>query len=302
MESNISVIIPAKNEIIHIERSVKSALRLTPYVFIVDSSSTDGTREKAEALGAKVFQYVWTASSNFSKKMNWALENLPIETTWVIRLDADEFFLDDTIHKLPKELEKLSPKINGVTLNRRIYFLGRWMRHSGQYPRPMVRITRAGFAKYQSRWLDEHVIVQDDTIVNFSLDFIDDSLINISQWVKKHDNYSTKEAIEMLYQEIGLFQRNDSNDNIGKSAKRVKKEKFTYSKMPPFWRAFFYFFYRHFIKLGFLDGCQGFLWNFFQGWWYRTLIDAKIREIKKACGTDKEKIKSYLKKEYSIEI
>ena len=48
METNISVIIPAKNELIHIERSVRSALRLTPCVFVVDSSSTDGTGEKAE--------------------------------------------------------------------------------------------------------------------------------------------------------------------------------------------------------------------------------------------------------------
>lgn len=302
MEFNISVIIPVRNEIIHIERAIKSAHRLTPYVFVVDSSSTDGTDEKAESLGAKVFQYEWIASSNFSKKMNWALENLPIETTWVIRLDADEYFLDDTIEKLPNELEKLEPQINGATLNRRIHFLGRWMRHSGQYPRPMVRITRLKFANYESRWLDEHVIVEGDFIANLSLDFVDDSMISISQWIKKHDNYSTKEAIEMLHQEIGLFQRDEINNNIGKSAEKIRKQKFNYSKMLPYWRAFFYFGYRHFIKLGFLDGYQGFLWNFFHGWWYRTLVDVKLHEIKKACGADKEKIKAYLKKEYSIDI
>lgn len=302
MESNISVIIPATNEIIHIERSVRSALKLTPYVFVVDSASTDGTAEKAGSLGAKVFQYDWTVFSNFSKKMNWALNNLPIETTWVVRLDADEYFLDNTIQRLPEELEKLEPEINGATLNRRIHFQGRWMRHSGQYPRPMLRVTRLGFAKYEPRWLDEHVNVQGDIIVNLSLDFVDDSLISISQWVKKHDIYSTKEAIEMLHQEIGLLQRDGSNDNIGKSAENAKKRKFIYAKMPLYWRPFFYFFYRHFIKLGFLDGYQGFLWNFLQGWWYRTLVDAKIYEIKNACGTDKLKIKTYLKKKYSIEI
>ena len=302
MESNISVFIPTKNEIIHIERSVRSALKLSPYVFVVDSSSTDGTVEKAESLGAKVFQYKWTASSNFSKKINWALENLPIETTWVIRLDADEYFLDNTIQRLPKELEKLDPKINAVTLNRRIHFQGRWMKHSGLYPQPMVRVTRLRFAKYEPRWLDEHVNVDGNTIVNLSLDFVDDSLISISQWVKKHDNYSALEAIELLHQEIGIFQRIATNDSIGKYAEKAKKEKSTYSKMPPYWRAFLYFFYRHFIKLGFLDGYRGFLWNFLQGWWYRILVDVKIAEIKKACGNDKEKIKKYIEKEYSIKI
>jgi hypothetical protein len=166
----------------------------------------------------------------------------------------------------------------------------------------MVRITRLGFANYEPRLLDEHVNVLGDIIANLSLDFVDDSLISISQWVKKHDDYATKEAIEMLHQEIGLFQREYSNDNIGKYAKKVKKEKFTYARMPPFWRAFLYFLYRHFIRFGFLDGYQGFLWNFFQGWWYRTLVDAKIYEIKKACGTERMKIKDYLKEEYSIEI
>ena len=302
MESNITVIIPVKDEIIHIERSVKCALRLTPFVFIVDSSSTDGTVEKAESLGAKVFQYEWTASSNFSKKMNWALENLPIETTWVIRLDADEYFLDDSIEKLPRELEKLEPQINGVVLNRRVHFQGRWMKHSGVYPQPTVRVTRLGFAEYEPRWLDEHVNVYGNTIVNLSLDFVDDSLISISQWIKKHDKYSKLEVIEMLHQEFELFQRIATNDSITKNAEKVKKQKSIYVKLPPYWRAFFYFISRHFIKLGFLDGNQGFLWNFFQGWWYRTLVDVKINEIKNACGTDKEKIKAYLKKEYTIEI
>jgi len=302
MVSNISVIIPAKNEIIHIERSVRSALKLTPHVFVVDSSSTDGTTEKAASLGAEVFQYEWTASSNFSKKMNWAFENLPIKTTWIIRLDADEFFLDNTIQRLPVELDKLEPEINGATLNRRIHFQGRWMKNSGQYPRPMVRVTRLGFAKYEPRWIDEHVNLKGGKIANILLDFVDDNLNSIFQWVKKHNDYSTKEAIEMLHQEIGLFQRDGSTDNIGKIAEKVKQEKFAYSKLPPYWRAFFYFLYRHFIKLGFLDGYQGFLWNFFQGWWYRTLVDAKIHEIKNACGNDKLKIEAYLKKEYSIEI
>jgi hypothetical protein len=37
-------------------------------------------------------------------------------------------------------------------------------------------------------------------------------------------------------------------------------------------------------------------------WWYSTLVDAKIYEIKKACGTDKVKIKEYIRKEYGLEV
>lgn len=41
---------------------------------------------------------------------------------------------------------------------------------------------------------------------------------------------------------------------------------------------------------------------FFQGWWYRTLVDAKVYEVKKACGDDKEKIKKYIHQNYHIKL
>jgi glycosyltransferase involved in cell wall biosynthesis len=298
MKSNISVIILTKNEIIHIERSIRNALKLTPYVYVLDSASTDGTQEKAKSLGVKVFQYNWTNSSTFSKKINWGLENIPFKTSWIIRLDADEYFLDNTINNLSDHLEKICPNINAATLNRRIHFKGKWIKNGSQYPRTMVRVLRKGFCHYESRRLDENVIVDQNTIKNLSFDFVDDNLITISKWIKKHDTYAMSEAIEMLHNEIGIFKREESII----SGKKAKTNKSIYFKLPMYWRAFFYFFYRYFIKLGFLDGYQGFIWHFFQGWWYRVLVDIKISEINKACGSDVNKIKVYLKKEYNIEL
>ena len=75
-----------------------------------------------------------------------------------------------------------------------------------------------------------------------------------------------------------------------------------YCKQPLFVRSFVYFIYRYFFKMGFLEGKEGFIWNFLQGWWYRTLVDVKIFEIKKECGTDKQKIKHYLSQIYKINI
>lgn len=51
-----------------------------------------------------------------------------------------------------------------------------------------------------------------------------------------------------------------------------------------------------------MDGKEGFLWNFFQGWWYRTLADIKVEEIYKACGKDKDKIAKYVMSTYNIDI
>jgi hypothetical protein len=81
-------------------------------------------------------------------------------------------------------------------------------------------------------------------------------------------------------------------------AKREKKLK--YAKSPLFLRSFLYFVYRYIFKGGFLKGKEVFVWDFFQGLWYRTLVDAKIFEIKKACGNDKAKILAFIKEKYGI--
>lgn len=299
--SDITVLIPMRNEIRHIERSVKSALLLTDQIFIVDSGSTDGSIEVAEKLGAKVFQYEWTAESNFSTKINWALNNLPFETTWVMRLDADEYFVDETIKGFNQYLATLSDNVNGGTVVRRIYFLGRWMKHSNEYPKTSLRVFRVGKCRMESRWLDEHVDVGDGKAVDLPFDIVDDSKINLTTWINKHNNdYSVKEAIELINQEIGLFNR--KRGVLDKQAQHKKSNKNKYVKMPRYWRAFAFFFYREFIKLGFLDGKEGFLWNFFQCWWYRTLADAKVEEIYKACGKDKDKIAEYIMNNYGLDI
>ena len=80
----------------------------------------------------------------------------------------------------------------------------------------------------------------------------------------------------------------------------MKKHK--YAKLPLFLRAFLYFCYRYFFKGAFLDGKVGFIWTFMQCWWYRTLVDAKIYEIKLHCSNDKEKIVHYLLDEYNIHL
>lgn len=94
----------------------------------------------------------------------------------------------------------------------------------------------------------------------------------------------------------------DENKQISAQAKAKRMKKHQYAKQPLFWRSFAYFCYRYFLKGACLNGRIGFIWTFLQGWWYRTLVDAKIFEIKKACGNDKEKIRRYLKEEYNIQL
>lgn len=61
-----------------------------------------------------------------------------------------------------------------------------------------------------------------------------------------------------------------------------------------FVRPFLYFFYRYFIKLGFLDGKEGLIFHFLQGFWYRFLVDAKIYQLEKRAKEERKPIEEII--------
>ena len=158
-----------------------------------------------------------------------------------------------------------------------------------------------GKGRVESRWMDEHIELLEGDTVSFKGEFSDHNLNTIGWWTAKHNAYSIKEAIELLDVEYNLL-NTVKLSNISQQALKKKKLKLKYVKSPLFLRSFIYFIYRYILKLGFLDGKEGFLWHFLHGWWYRTLVDAKIYEIKKVSGGDVEIMKAYIKKEYKIDL
>ena len=94
--NDISVLILTFNESQHIERCINSLKLITNNIFVVDSFSTDNTVKICENLGAKVYQRKW---KNYADQFQWGLENCPIETEWVMRMDADEYIEPDLIEE-----------------------------------------------------------------------------------------------------------------------------------------------------------------------------------------------------------
>jgi hypothetical protein len=145
--------------------------------------------------------------------------------------------------------------------------------------------------------MDEHLEVLKGKTITFEHQFVDDSLISMAAFTAKHNGYSNREAAMLLDAEYGLTEVSVDIDNQQYAeevvAKRKQKER--YAKLPFYWRSVGYFFYRYIVKLGFLDGRAGFEWDFFQGLWYRLLVDAKVAEAKRLCGNDKEKMRNYIK-------
>ena len=296
---DISAIILTYNEEMHIKRCLDNLSSIVKEVFIIDSYSTDKTLEIAkEYENVTILQNKWV---NYATQFNWGLKNAPIKTEWVIRLDADEYLLPELIEELEQKIPHLEKGITGITLKRRHIFLGKWMKR-GTYPVKLLRIFKANKAICEERFMDEHIQLLEGTNVEMEYDFVDHNLNNISWWANKHIGYAIREAVDLLDIEFDLTNAGatDENKQISEQAHKKRMLKHKYAMKPLFWRSFAYFIYRYFFKLGFLEGKEGFLWHFLQGWWYRTLVDAKVFEIKKACGNDKEKIREHLKKYYNI--
>jgi len=298
---DITCIILTFNEEIHIQRCIEKIKPLAKDIFVVDSYSTDKTVEMAERLGAKVYQNKWEL--NYARQFNWALDNLPIKTEWVFRLDADEYLSDNLIEEIKSKLALLNADVSGIAFNCQRIFMNSLIKR-GIVKLILLRLFRFGNGRCEERWMDEHIYISEGNTVVFSNPFFDHNLNNIGWWTQKHNGYSIREAIDYLNIEFQLIpeQKEKDNKQFVNHASAVMKKKLKYVKLPLFWRAFFLFIYRYFFKLGFINGKEGFLWHFLQGWWYRTLVDAKIFEIKKNCGSDKEKILKYIKDNYNIDL
>ena len=298
--TDITAIILTKNEEVNIERCIKSLNGVVDRICVVDSGSTDHTIEIAKNLGAEIFNHA--PFNHYAAQFNWALDNLKIETAWILRLDADEYLLPELVAELREKLPAMPENVSALSLSRARTFYGKILHHGIVNDVKIVRIFRRGRARYEKRLMDEHLSILSGRTIEMTHQFVDDNRIPIGQFIEKHNGYATREAALLLDAEYQLTDVGQLPKDHGEEVEKKRAQKAKYARMPLFWRAFGYFIYRYILKMGFLDGKEGFLWDFLQGWWYRTLVDAKIFEIKKACGDDKEKIRAYLDTVYHIKL
>lgn len=295
---DLSVIILTYNEEIHIRRCLENVKQFASKVYVVDCFSIDRTAQIAKELGAEVIEHEWPG--NQAEQFNWALDNLPITTEWILRLDADEYLLPGLIEELLEKLPVIPESVSALSLSLARAFCGKILHHGIVNNIRIIRIFRKGKARYEKRLIDEHLSVLSGETIDMKNQFVDDNRMPIGLFIDKHNGYATREAALLLDAEYHLTNMDSLPQDYGREVEKKRTQKARYARMPLFWRAFGYFVYRYIIKLGFLDGKEGFLWDFLQGWWYRTLVDAKVYEIKKACGDDKEKMRHFLQDKYNI--
>lgn len=274
----LSIIILTKNEEANLKTCLLSLQLLNAEVFVVDSGSSDRTIEIARQAGCKIFEHQF---DNYAKQLNWALQTLPIQTEWILRLDADERLTTELVKELQLVLPETNNEITGYQVKRRVYFMGRWIRYGGYYPTWLLRIWRKGCGICEQRWMDEHIILSQGRVASLQYDLIDENKKGLSFWIDKHNRYADREVQDLLTTPTNEDSLLDSYQFSQAKLRRWIKTSF-YKRSPLFLRAFIYFLLRYIIGLGFLDGREGLIFHFLQGFWYRFLVDAKIYEIQKA--------------------
>jgi len=274
----LTVVILTKNEGRHIERALGSVSDISDRRFVVDSGSADRTVELAQAAGATVLQNPWT---NYATQFNWALKQLPSDTEWVMRLDADEIVTEPLAVEIKERLFGLPAETLGVYVPRRMHFLGRRIQWAGLFPIRVLRLFRHRKGHCENRWMDEHIIVNGKT-ADFQGEIIDDNLNSLTTWTEKHNAYASREVVDLLNLEYGFMQHETIADLRGGQQAGVKRwlKENVYARLPVGLRAFAYFFYRYVIRFGFLDGKEGTAFHVLQGFWYRYLVDMKYHEVK----------------------
>jgi len=275
----ITAIVLVYNEERHLARCLANIADVVSSVVVVDCHSTDRTVEIAREFGASILVNPWL---NYASQFNWALSQMAPDTDWVLRIDADEVLTPFLKEEMRTRLHSLDGAIAGVFFGRRMTFQGKLICHGGIFPVRVLRLFRWGFGQCENRWMDEHIKVTGPT-EDFSGELVDDNLNSLTWWTEKHNKYASREAIDLLNLELG-FMPHDTVANLlsGKQVgvKRWLKE-VVYARLPGGLRAFIYFAYRYFLRLGFLDGKEGTAFHFLQGFWYRYLVDAKMAEVRR---------------------
>ncbi|MFQ5721377.1 MAG: glycosyltransferase family 2 protein [Candidatus Aminicenantales bacterium] len=243
----ISAVIITYNEEKRLEPALKSLQGVASEIIIVDAYSQDKTLKIAKRYTDKVFQRKWTS---FADQKNFA--NSKASFPWILSLDADER-LSPQLRQEILALKESEPQVAGFSMPRQVFYLGKWIRHSGWYPDRKIRLFRKDKAYWEGEYIHEDLKIEGrvaklkGTIHHFTYGRIQDHLERIN-----------------AFSELGAK----------KLYARGKKCRWYHLVFLPFFR----FAKSYFLKAGFLDGFAGLVISVLNG--YSIFIRyAKLKEI-----------------------
>lgn len=221
----ITAVIIARNEERNITRCLES-VRFCDDILVVDSGSTDRTRELAGHFTPNVVVKEWT---NYCEQRNFATSL--VKTDWILSIDADE----EVSTELREEIARLkgaAPAAQAFSIPRKTFHFGRWIRHGGWYPNRLVRFFNRQDGGWKGDELHEYWETPGDLgelqghLNHYSFD-------NLADQVERNNHYSTLGALKLQ-----------------REGKRFSFFRLTVKTASKFIETYF-------LKLGILDGYPG---------------------------------------------
>lgn len=287
MNQNFSFIILTFNEEIHLQRLLESIKNLNATTYILDSGSTDKTIEIATTYCAEVKQ---NSFENHPKQWDFALNNFEITTPWTIGLDADQIVTPALFEMLANFNEDEHRNINGIYFNRKNFFQGRWIRFGTFYPFYLLKMFRTGigFSDLNEN-MDHRFIVTGKTEIWKKGWILEENLKenDIAFWKAKHERYSDLIAQEEIERRQKLRFQSLKPNLLGSPDEKRAWLKRLWWQLPLGFRPYLYFSYRMFFKLGIFEGTTGIKFHYLQSFWFRRLVDRKIKALQK---TNRQKL------------
>lgn len=267
----MTVAIPVRNDASNLRKCLPRLLAFQ-HIFVIDSASSDDTRQIAEAHGARVLDFAW--NGKFPKKRNWFLQNTQLNTEWILFLDADEFVDARFCDEVRTEISNTG-KV-GFWLNYTNHFLGQPLKFG--VPQRKLALFRADAGEYErideDHWsgldmeVHEHpVLVGETGEISSPIDHDEDR--GLAKFIDRHAQYAAWEARRWAL--LNTPWTSASGPSL------TQRQHFKYRHVQRWWYPAFYFLYAYIMRLGFLDGRAGFAYAVLKSWYF-YLIRLMIHE------------------------
>jgi glycosyltransferase involved in cell wall biosynthesis len=262
-------VILTKNEELTLGQSLASVAWCSERV-VVDSGSTDQTRELAESTGARFLVHVQAGNFNIAEQRNWALESAGIQSEWILFLDADEEVTPALRAAIERELAAPGG-FNAYELTPRYLFWGKWLKRTQGFPNWHPRMVKRGHAWFTGGvWehFDSRAIIGriEEPYNHYA------NSKGLSDWLARHDRYSTWDA-----QKIVAYLETRDPKALGTERKATLR--LCAAQFYPL-RPFARFLHIYLLRMGFLEGIPALVFSY-QYFVYETFTVIKVWELKR---------------------
>jgi glycosyltransferase involved in cell wall biosynthesis len=284
MPASLSVLVATRNEEANLERCLASVAGLAARIVVLDSESSDRTVEIARRYG-EVRSLAYDHSRIIPWIFQWALDHVGLESDWVLILEADQALTPELVTEIRHLLDRADVPERGFFIRRRQIFRGTAIRFGGYGGKHLLKLFRRGHGQLDPQEQDTRVYVDGPVgSLRAPLEEWNRKEDAILFYLEKHLRYADAFAREELARRREGVAWKLEPRLFGNQDERTLWWKTRYYRSPLFVRPWILFVYRYVLRLGFLDGWNGFLFHFLGAFWFRLVVDVRMRELQAGEG------------------